>query len=457
MRIKKYLRSLIIVSLGSLWFSQLGYGSTNFVNLPLLPKQHPLVQMGKAILDRLSDAYPAPNAVSPQLLVVEDRSFQARAIHPDRIVLSSEILKTWQSQEDSLAFIIAHEYSHLFQELPDCAHQPTFLQTSQTQANVCSVGQWDLVRQNEFHADRLGMVIMVQAGFRPETLFQDQYNFIEDFYQRANLRLFIHQESPTHSTPAKRESAIREEASHSLEQVEYFRLGVYALSIGRWDLAISAFERFREVFPNFQHPEAINNLGIAYLMKAQETMDIHLPFTPIVSKETPLEQLREFLKKRDRDINLDVSRALELFLSLKEDPRMPQDTLNYNLGLTYFLIQNRQDAALAHIQQAYEICDGNCIKAWRTSKWMECTITQSSFCEVITEAEPTYQIQMPPKNLELFRHVRTLDGLKGQNDVIAYYYPEGILYEQGNQSMWVTDETQGLMFQLRNKLMVAFF
>lgn len=98
----------------------------------------------------------------PTLTIADELISNAYAVHPNRIVITEQLLRKLSNQ-DELAFVIAHEIGHLV--LHSGARQiSNSKQVAQLQGNA---NQDHQSLQEEIDADAIALQLMQQIGFNP--------------------------------------------------------------------------------------------------------------------------------------------------------------------------------------------------------------------------------------------------------------------------------------------------
>ncbi len=411
-----------------------------------LPETHPTYEHTNSILQSLVRVSYPISALSPRLVILPLKVVQAQAVHPETIVLSQGMVESWKDEPEKLAFIIGHEYQHLLQG----DQHPMPLQgwnsaapTGQPLDSDCSSDYWRQIRKNEADADRMGMLLMTLAGHDPNRLFEQESDVLVEFYEKSGLDVYITRESCSHDTPRDRKTKIRMAAAEGLlKEVEYFRFGLSALAAGHLDTSIEAFNTFQSFFGSLNLPAVNNNLGVAYLLKAQEELKVSLPVSPMLVQSTNLQKLQNFLNKQQRGkrISPNLRKALQHFKKNTENPLISKSISHFNYALALLLErQFRDNSALYHMRQAADACplisstSEVCQKPWQTLEWMRCIARATGACSPPEQA--TLASSDIPRSQGPILRKTMLHDVSNQPITVSYH-PKGVLYQWGSHRIW---------------------
>jgi hypothetical protein len=164
-----------------------------------------------------------------------------------KIILSKGFLdEIVKGDKSRLAFVIAHEYAHLFFENNNKKAKTDFLYNQ-------------ISRENEFAADTMAMKLILQAGYSYKAALE-----VFKIWRSFNNFSSIESTGELHPSWTERLTKIYPEKNNLLRSMDAFEKGVYFLSIDSYIYAENYFQKVTEEFPDCF--EAFSNLGYSYLM-----------------------------------------------------------------------------------------------------------------------------------------------------------------------------------------------
>jgi predicted Zn-dependent protease len=226
------------------------------------------------------------------------------------------------TSDNELAFVIAHEISHVI--LKHSAKSVEYQNRMNLSNKDSKVREFS--REQEFEADKFGILFSIRAGYSPlgsvnwfnkmtslgyeyPPLYVD-YTDHPNFTQRV-VQAFIH-------------------IGTYYEYAKNFDYGMLYLSMGNYDEAAESFSKFLEKYPRYK--EAYNNIGVALLLKKlnSKNIDQELWLSSAISK------VQLFSDNFDKPVRgsysfktRDFSEALEYFEeAIKYDEKYPQPYIN---------------------------------------------------------------------------------------------------------------------------------
>ena len=167
-----------------------------------------------------------------------------------------------------LAFVIAHELSHLGND--DFWHAAAFdaIDLNGKKESVRSTLR-DLFQESpeararrELQADAYGMLYMTTAGYDPQVLFRKE-SFFEEW--ATALDVLGVRTTARHPSPAERGAFLRTQLSAIGSEIDFFHFGTRLVQLGRLKDGLLLLERFRDRFPS---REVLNNIGVAHYQLA---------------------------------------------------------------------------------------------------------------------------------------------------------------------------------------------
>lgn len=213
---------------------------------------------------------PAAYEVERRTIVIDPRAYQL-------------CLDVVQGEEDALAFLIAHELVHAFQQRDLGYDSPGFFVQSTTLEEWAEnrKRRW---RDMETKADIWGAVLCYLSGYRVEEIIPA---FIEDLYDTFELK----DEDPLYDSRTER-LAIAQRAQQDLKQaLMLFEMANYLTVLQQYDKSIALYEY---LISDFRSAEFYNNLGLSYIMMALPRLPAPyntLPYPFTLDTETRLEQV----------------------------------------------------------------------------------------------------------------------------------------------------------------------
>ncbi|MFO0915086.1 MAG: M48 family metallopeptidase [Pirellulales bacterium] len=157
-----------------------------------------------------------------------------------------------QNDENRLAFVLAHELSHLLKQhvIPTDKDQPRIIELA-------------FSREQELEADQLGMEITVKAGYS----YRQAMDALERMRKLTNVYSSFEGNGVGHPSWSDRISLLQTDQAQKTfwQAMSSFETGAYLLQIEQYRHAEGCFERVTREFPRCT--EALSNLGYAQLMR----------------------------------------------------------------------------------------------------------------------------------------------------------------------------------------------
>jgi len=219
--------------------------------------------------------------IRPDLYVINiDRGPMAAAL-PDRSILISlkaiEIAldEKTQSGLDKLAFVLSHELAH--QKADDFWHTELMRlvgnlsrdKRNQIMGRLTDLGKNEhSLEEREAQADRVGLGIMITAGYDPHSLVRDN-NFFEKWIESVWGSFKCQQQnniiSEICNEAQARDARLKLHFQDYVSRSAFFELGIHAMLAADLVAARNYFEAFAK---EFSSPAAHFNIGLSYLSEA---------------------------------------------------------------------------------------------------------------------------------------------------------------------------------------------
>jgi len=156
----------------------------------------------------------------------------------------------------------------------------------------------EMLLAKEIQADQYGIIYATLAGYNSDEIISEDKDFFLEWAKRENP--YTHFGKDILLLSKKRSKAVSMRLKEVSERIVLFQLGVISCHIGRYDDALSLFNRFASYFPG---REVYSNVGIIYLRLAYEKF---------LSSRTP--ESFPFLLSFGRDVKtrvdtIDISRG----------------------------------------------------------------------------------------------------------------------------------------------------
>lgn len=164
------------------------------------------------------------------------------------------------NDENRLAYILAHELSHI-----TCRHLDRHYFGKSENLNESI--QLSFKRDDEFEADREGFKLMVTAGYSHKGAIE-VFKAMRDLYGDYSS---IDAGGKDHPSWTDRLAQLDKEKKNIWRAMSAFNAGVDLLHFEQYEAAAVCFRKVTDEFPDAY--EAFNNLGYAYLMKYFDAFD----------------------------------------------------------------------------------------------------------------------------------------------------------------------------------------
>ncbi len=179
--------------------------------------------------------------------------------------------------ENELAFVLAHEISHVVLQHGEKSKE------FRRKLNVQSQDDYHLkafTREQEYEADKYGVLFTIRAGYSP-------LGSVNWFNKMTNLGYEyppLYEQYSDHPNFTQRVVQAFINIGTYYEYAKNFDYGVMYLNMGNWKEAAESFNKFLEKYPNYK--EAYNNIGVALLADKvkQKNVEMDLWLTTAVSK-----------------------------------------------------------------------------------------------------------------------------------------------------------------------------
>jgi len=318
----------------------------------------PRVARAQDIFARLVRIAGTRPGIEPRLHVIgESPALSLPIALPDGwVVISRDVIEFCYRVpghgDDRLAFVLAHEISHVLED--DFWHAKFFqvleaYRTGSDDQQVLSelrgiAAFADQVLAKELRADELGITYIAMAGFDPRAVLGEDGR--DDFFQTWLALLDPGRlgavAAPTHPQPAQRATTVKARLRQVVQQSELFELGQWFYHAGDYPRAIQAFEEFRRYFPG---REVHHNLGVAHhrLALSLGWPELQAPESTLLKMSVTVDT-RSRARRRAAQSSADAARALDRHLAAAIDHyrvALSQDgtylPVYRNLGAAYVL------------------------------------------------------------------------------------------------------------------------
>ncbi len=300
-----------------------------------LPDDHGLTLRVREVFQKIVRAAGQRPGLAFEIHVLDTPRIILEALRGGLVVISRGAVDLARSDDNALAFLLAHEVAHLVRD------HDAILESLGVLGGVTSGGSSaqseEVLRAYhavELDADRLGVLFSALAGYRASAAIPVLTRLIE----QSGPDLF-------HPDPKERASAIRERIAEVADHLEVFHLGLFLLSLGRYLDAVRVLEHFLSLFPS---REVLSAVGVAYHKEAlryapaplfRHVLVVDAATRAPAPKGAPDAIYRQF-----------TERALHYYtLAVAADPGYAP-ALN-NLGAAYLDLGERE-LALGHINRA---------------------------------------------------------------------------------------------------------
>jgi tetratricopeptide (TPR) repeat protein len=260
----------------------------------LTPAADPRAARAHVIFERLVQVAGKRPGVMPQLVITvsEPWSIALPISLPDGgIILSKEVLALCYQDpawgDDRLAFVLAHELAHQFQDdfwhmrffqALDAVTSPNRLPPGESPTMLEEVRRSardiEAVYARELRADERGIMYATMAGFNPHAIVAEArgINFFATWVQALDPRYLI-SVSPAllGPTPKERAEALTAHLRRVSETAAVFQAGLWFYSAGDYPQAVRAFAQFRAVFPS---REVVHNLATSHHQMALQAAQV---------------------------------------------------------------------------------------------------------------------------------------------------------------------------------------
>lgn len=301
----------------------------------------------------------------PQLVIIKDLPGPPAIVLSDGYIVLAEraldvVYNAVPISEGNarLAFVIGHELAHLAND-DFWNAEAEHLIRSKALSGAIDRALLDQLRQDnedlinkELQADDKGFLYAAMAGFPVEKLLAPESDFLGYWVGETNT-----QSSPMHPQAAHRTELLRERLKKTIENLEFFHMGVRLVHFGRYQDAVYFFREFLNVFPG---REVFNNLGICYLQMAVKKLPpkqaYQYWFPSVLDNETIIRQTEAFPIFRDRNqIRIAkefLNKAVEYFeKATQKDPEYVIGFINLAVACFYVDEIYRARAAIEKARQ----------------------------------------------------------------------------------------------------------
>ncbi|MBI5409172.1 MAG: hypothetical protein HZA14_07390 [Nitrospirae bacterium] len=330
-------------------------------------RETPLAVRAQRVFKRVLSASDRRAGVEPALYIINfDGTPWAQSLADGSIILSKKGLEfcyNTRSAEDGdsrLAFVVGHELAHQFN---GDFWQYKFLRTAGDAGKNIQAFQDikemaknpDMLLARELQADQYGVIYAASAGYDTDKIISGDKNFFLEWAEKEtpsgkltdNLRAFS----------AKRAKVVSMRLKEVADRIALFDLGVISYQIGRFDDALTLFERFASYFPG---REVYANIGTIHLRLAYEMFRSartpeSFPFALLFSldKKTragSIDIARGFTEDRYKAYNEALRIAVESLKKAVEYDPFYKEAKN-NLGCAY-IIENKYYDAVSILEEA---------------------------------------------------------------------------------------------------------
>lgn len=345
----------------------------------------PRVATAFKIFERVLSAAGRRSGVHPRLHILAEDPLNISlpiSIPDGWIILSKSVLdlcyEDGKKSEDKLAFVLAHEISHLYDDdfwhinffnALDLSKRKGLLDPAVLAEIADIIGETDKVAKKELRADEKGIIITSMAGYDVRAIVNKDGsdNFFKKWEDLISVNRLSNAKTSNrlHPTSKQRSVNILTQLQNIAENSQLFRLGLIFYQSGNFPLAIDAFNEFlhqypgREVYHNLaasHHQLALSYKQQAYFQTNELPFKLSIALDPITRAYGSIfrgieQQAQSFKKNIEAAINY-YKEAVE------QDPRY---ILAYtNLASAY--VQNGQPfKAVALLQDAIHVAPSSAV------------------------------------------------------------------------------------------------
>lgn len=262
-----------------------------------------------------------------------------------------------------LAFVIGHELAHQFN---GDFWEYKFLRTAENNKDGMQAFQdikelaknREMLLAKELQADQYGIIYSALAGYRTDAIISKDESFFFEWAEKENPN--IYSQKDLLQLPKKRAMAVSMRLKEVADRIALFQLGVISYHIGRYDDALSLFDKFASYFPG---REVYSNIGAIYLRKAYEKFLLSrtpdsFPFLlsfgiDIKTRADTIKISRGFSEARYREFKRLIKIASEnLKKAIEYDPFYPE--AKNSMGCAYIL-ENKYYDAVSILEEALKL------------------------------------------------------------------------------------------------------
>ena len=352
------------------------------------PGNDPLVAEAHRVFDKVAAAADKCSSKFPDLVVIEGSGDPyAVAIKDGSIILTHGAIKLCyknvphEKGSARLAFILGHELAHLaknhfwhqaaFEVVKEFAGRGDTRKTlmdyfKDTSDITDDTKALEVIRKQELQADADGIIYAALAGYDPGAVVaSDGTNFFQEWVSQITREIVFN--DPYHPTPRERAELVRSQLASVVRHLDYFRFGVRLFQLGRYEEALTFFNRFRDQFPG---REVFSNIGLAHYQIAIEML-------------AGCDPTRALLFKLPAILETDtLAKVL-----LRRGPRHGLDL--YNCSVSYSQTPNFEKA-VAFLKMAVSKDPGYLLARVNLASAL---IMAGNYSEAISEAEKTLKIR----------------------------------------------------------------
>ena len=176
-------------------------------------------------------------------------------------IYTGMLQKIIEKNPDRLAYLLAHELSHITCKHVDRMHFGKLKTKDETLQLASS-------REDEFEADREGFKLLVKAGFS----YSGAVEIFKKFREVTGDFSSIEANGVGHPSFTERASFVDNEKENIWRAMSSFSAGVNLLDFEQYEAASICFEKVKDEFPDSY--EAHANLGYAMLMRYFDALDL---------------------------------------------------------------------------------------------------------------------------------------------------------------------------------------
>jgi len=253
------------------WIKQYGTWDTN----------HELVIRVHKVFDRVLAVADKQGNYFPKLIILRSANGNyALCLKDGSVLISKKAIEICYNNKDmdkcdsKIAFIIAHELSHLAKNdfwkplIKIQKHNSTQSKNKDSNNTFFQIEN-DLKdeQKKEIEADDFAIVYMAMAGYNPRVIIgNSETNFFHEWLKQSDSN-----SSPNdpHPAPDNRVENIKKRINNIVNHVEHFNIGVRLYQLGKLRDALAFFESFCEKFPS---REVYNNIGLIHYKLAIQKM-----------------------------------------------------------------------------------------------------------------------------------------------------------------------------------------